>query len=71
MEKATSVREFIGSLPRVPSRKVWNVVMDGQVVQGVSALDNRRETAEAYIASKYPDQSFELVYIGWRISRHP
>jgi hypothetical protein len=70
MEKVTSVREFMASLPRVPKRKVWNVMMDGRVVQGVSASDNRRETAEAYIASKYPGKTFTLEYTGWKIGKH-
>lgn len=71
MQKVTHINDFISSLPRPKKRKMWNVVINGTVVQGVSASDNRKDTAQAYIASKYPDQSFELVYIGWRISRHP
>ena len=70
MEKVTSVNGLIRSLPRPRKRRMWNVVIDGAVVQGVSASDDRQETAERYVASKYPGQTFELVYVGWRISRH-
>lgn len=66
MQKVTSVNDFIGSLPKIRSRRIWNVIIDGKVVQGVSASDNRRETAEAYIASKYPGQAFTLDYRGWK-----
>ena len=67
MEKVTSVNGFIGSLPKIRKRKIWNVVMDGKIVQGVSASDNRKETAEKYISSKYPNQEFTLVFVEWRI----
>lgn len=67
MEKATSVSDFIGSLPKIRKRKIWSVIIDGKVVQGVSATDNRKETAQAYIASKYPGQVFTLKFIEWRI----
>ena len=67
MEKSTNVNDLIGSLPRMNRRRVWKVVIDGVVVQGVSATDNRKETAEAYIASKYPGQTFELVFAEWRL----
>lgn len=71
MEKSMSVNSFLGSLPRIPKRKVWNVVMDGVVVQGVSASDNRQSTAEAYIASKYPGRKFTLVFMEYRMGSHP
>lgn len=61
-----SVNGFIGSLPKFPRRKVWNVVMNGKIVQGVSSTDNREETAQAYIASKYPGQEFTLVFARWK-----
>lgn len=67
MEKTTSVSDFIGSLPKIRKRKIWSVVIDGKVVQGVSATDNRKETAQAHIASKYPGQVFTLKFIEWRI----
>lgn len=67
MEKVTSVNGWIASLPRIRKRKIWNVVIDGKVVQGVSATDNRKATAEAYIANKYPGQRFTLVFVEWRI----
>ena len=70
MEKVTSVNSLIGSLPKIPKRKVWNVVIGGQVVQGVSASDNKQSTAEAYIANKYPGQEFTLVFTGWKIGKH-
>jgi hypothetical protein len=67
MEKVMSVNGLIGSLPKIRKRKIWNVVIGGNVVQGVGATDNRKETAEAYIASKYPNQEFTLVFKGWKI----
>lgn len=70
MEKVTHINDWIASLPRPRKRRMWNVVINGTVVQGVSASDDRQETAERYIASKYPGQAFTLVYTGWRISRH-
>ena len=67
MEKVMSVNGLIGSLPKIRKRKIWNVVIGGNVVQGVGATDNRKETAEAYIANKYPNQEFTLVFKGWKI----
>lgn len=67
MEKVTSVNGFIASLPKIRKRRIWNVIIDGKVVQGVSATDNRQETAQAYIASKYPGQVFTLKFVGWKI----
>lgn len=67
MEKSTNVNDLIGSLPRMRRRRIWSVIIDGKVVQGVSATDNRKETAEAYIASKYPGQAFKLVFAEWRL----
>ena len=64
---STSVNDLIRSLPRPRGRRrVWNVIIDGVVVQGVSASDNRKSTAEAYIAQKYPGQSFTLVFARWK-----
>lgn len=67
MEKVTSVNSFIASLPKIRKRRIWNVIIDGKAVQGVSATDNRKETAEAYIASKYPGQVFTLEFKGWKM----
>jgi hypothetical protein len=67
MEKVISVNSFIGSLPKIRKRRIWNVVIDGKTVQGVSASDNRQSTAEAYIRSKYPNAQFTLVFAGWKI----
>lgn len=66
MEKVTSVNSWIASLPKIRKRRIWNVIMDGKVVQGVSATDNRKETAQAYIASKYPGKEFTLVFARWK-----
>jgi hypothetical protein len=67
MEKVMSVNGFIGSLPKIRKRRIWNVVIDGKVVQGVSATDNKRSTAEKYIAEKYPNTQFTLVFSRWKI----
>lgn len=66
MMPSQSVNSFIGSLPKMRKRKIWNVIIDGKAVQGVSATDNRRSTAEAYIAAKYPGQAFTLQFMEWR-----
>lgn len=66
MEKVMSVNGFIASLPKIRNRRIWNVVIDGQVVQGVSASDNRKSTAESYIRSKYPNTEFTLVFARWK-----
>lgn len=67
MEKTMSVNGFISSLPKIRKRRIWQVIIDGKVVQGVSASDNKKETAQAYIASKYPGQVFTLKFLEWRI----
>jgi len=67
MEKVTSVNGFIASLPKITKRRIWSVIIDGKVVQGVSATDNRKETAQAYIASKYPGQVFTMKFSHWKI----
>lgn len=67
MEKVTSVNGLIASLPRIRKRRIWSVIIDGKVVQGVSATDNRKETAQAYIASKYPGQVFTLKFSHWKM----
>jgi hypothetical protein len=67
MEKVTHVNDWIRSLPKIRRRRIWNVVIDGKVVQGVSATDNRKSTAEKYIAEKYPNTQFTLVFACWKI----
>jgi hypothetical protein len=67
MEKVNSVNGFISSLPKIRKRRIWSVTIDGKIVQGVSADDNRESTAQAYIASKYPGQVFTLTFVEWRI----
>lgn len=67
MEKNVSVNGFIASLPKIRKRRIWKVVIDGQVVQGVSATDNRKSTAEKYIAEKYPNTQFTLVFSHWKM----
>lgn len=62
MEKVTHVNDFIGSLPKIRRKKVWAVYIDGTIVQYVGSTDNRKATAEAYIADKYPGQAFTLKY---------
>ena len=66
MEKSVSVNGFLASLPKIRKRRIWNVVINGQVVQGVSATDNRKSTAEKYIAEKYPNTEFKLVFSRWK-----
>jgi hypothetical protein len=67
MEKVNHINDFIGSLPKIRRRRIWNVVIDGKVVQGVSATDNKKSTAEKYIAQKYPNTKFTLVFAQWKI----
>ena len=67
MEKSVNINSFIGSLPKIRRRRIWNVVIDGKIVQGVSASDNRKSTAENYIRSKYPNARFTLVFARWKI----
>lgn len=61
-----SVDGLLASLPKIRKRRIWNVVMDGKTIQGVSATDNRKETAQAYIASKFPGKEFTLVFACWK-----
>jgi hypothetical protein len=67
MEKVISVNSLIANLPKIRKRRIWNVVIDGKVVQGVSATDNRKSTAETYIAEKYPNTQFTLIFREWKI----
>lgn len=66
IQPSMSVNGFLASLPKIRKRRIWNVVINGTVVQGVSATDNRKATAEKYIASKYPGQEFTLVFARWK-----
>jgi hypothetical protein len=67
MNPAISTNDFIASLPRIRRRRIWNVIIDGKVVQGVSSDSNKKSTAEAYIAQKYPGKEFKLVFAEWRV----
>ena len=67
MEKSVHVNDWIASLPKIRRKRIWNVVIDGKIVQGVSASDNRKSTAEKYIAEKYPNTKFTLVFAKWKI----
>lgn len=66
MEKVTHINDFISSLPKIRKRRIWDVVVDGKIIQGVSATDNRKSTAEKYIAEKYPNTQFTLVFRCWK-----
>lgn len=63
MQKSVSVNSFIGSLPRIVQKKIWKVTDEtGTLVQCVSATDNRKRTAQAYIDAKYPGRSMRLSF---------
>jgi len=65
MQKATHINDFIGSLPRMVAKKIWNVYDEqGNLVQGVSASDNLKRTAQKYIDEKYPDRTMRLKFAG-------
>lgn len=66
MEKVTRVNDWIASLPKMRKRRIWTVMIDGVAVQGVSASDNRKATAEKHISAKYPGKTFTLVNPVWR-----
>ena len=67
MQTATHINDFIGSLPRIVEKKIWNVLDEnGNVVQGVSATDNRKSTAQKYIDGKYPGRNLTLKFGGYR-----
>ena len=51
----------------LPIWKIWEVYVDGKVIQLVGATDNRKATAERYIASKYPNVQFTLKFLEYRI----
>lgn len=63
MEKSVSVNSFINSLPRIVQKKIWRVTDEnGSLVQCVSATDNRKRTAQAYIDAKYPGRVMKLAF---------
>lgn len=63
IQKSTSVNDFIGSLPRLVKKKIWRVVDEnGTFVQCVSASNNRKYTAQAYIDNKYPGRVMKLTF---------
>ena len=65
MQKATHINDFIGSLPRMVAKKIWNVYDEqGNLVQGVSASDNLKRTAQKHIDEKYPDRTMRLKFAG-------
>jgi len=67
MEKATNINSFISGLPRIVAKNIWKVTdSTGKVVQHVSATDNRKYTAQAYINDKYPGQTLTLTFAGTR-----
>ncbi|NBP16921.1 hypothetical protein EBU95_21495 [bacterium] len=67
MEKSINTNDFLASLPKIRRRRIWNVIIDGKVVQGVSSDSNKKSTAEAYIAQKYPGKQFKLVFACWKV----
>jgi hypothetical protein len=67
MENYAKNFDILANLPRIRKRKIWEVIMDGKVVQLVGATDNRKSTAERYIASKYPNTQFTLKFLEYRI----
>jgi len=67
MENYAKNFDILANLPRIRKRKIWEVIMDGKVVQLVGATDNRKITAERYIANKYPNAQFTLKFLEYRI----
>lgn len=66
MQKATHINDFIGSLPRIAQKKIWEVTdSDGKLVQYCSASDNLKRTAQKYIDGKYPGQKMKLKFHGF------
>jgi len=59
--------DILANLPRIRKRKIWEVYIDGKLVQLVGATDNRKATAERYIAGKYPNVQFTLKFLEYRI----
>ena len=67
MENYAKTYDLLAHLPRIRKRKIWEVYIDGKVAQLVGATDNRKATAERYIASKYPNAQFKLKFLEYRI----
>ena len=67
MEDYSKPFDIIANLPRIRKRKIWQVIINDTVVQLVGATDNRKATAERYIAGKYPDVQFTLKFLEYRI----
>lgn len=67
MENYAKTYDLLAHLPRIRKRKIWQVIIDDTVVQLVGATDNRKATAEKYIASKYPNVQFTLKFLEYRI----
>jgi len=67
MENHAKTFDILANLPRIRKRKIWEVYIDGKLVQLVGATDNRKATAERYIAGKYPDVQFTLKFLEYRI----
>ena len=63
IEPSTNVNDFIGSLPRLVQKKIWRVTDEnGNLVQCVSASDNKKSTAQRYIDQKYPGRVMKLTF---------
>ena len=67
MEDYSKPFDILANLPRIRKRKIWEVYIDGKLVQLVGATDNRKATAERYIAGKYPNVQFTLKFLEYRI----
>lgn len=67
MENHAHTFDILANLPRIRKRKIWEVYVDGKLVQLVGATDNRKATAERYIAGKYPNVQFTLKFLEYRI----
>ena len=65
MQKVTHINDLLASLSRIVPKKIWNVHDEnGTLVQGVSASDNRKHTAQKYIDGKYPGRVMRLKFAG-------
>ena len=59
MKPSVNVNDLIGSLPRVTTRRVWNIMIDGKLMGAVSA--NSCMAAFDAARAKYPNGSLELI----------
>ena len=58
-----NIAKLIESLPRVEQKKIWSVLDENlELVQYVASKDNRRRTAQKYIAKKYPNRNLILRF---------